>query len=200
MKTYIIAIAALGALLATAPGARADYFCVSATNSVPSGNVNVPDNASCALNGATVSGNVTVGQGSTLVVNGGTISGNVQGNNCKIVDLYGSPSVPLVVGGNVQIGNCTGASGVSGQSGPVTVGGDFQCHNNTAMCTAYAAVIGGNVQVMNNTSPGAPANISLNTIAKNLQCGSNVPPPRPYQGPNTVAGNKEGQCAAALGF
>jgi hypothetical protein len=106
-----------------------------------------------------------------------------------------------VVGGNVQIGNCTGASGVSALTsfgGPITIMGDFQCHNDTEMCTAAGATIGGNVQVNNNT--GTASNITDNTIFKDLQCQNNSPPPFHNAGPNTVTGNKQGQCSAALGF
>jgi hypothetical protein len=144
MKHFaMIALAAFGALLATAPGAPAqsppDVNCPPYAG-VPSTvhNVTVPDNKACQLVGVTVTGNVTVGRGATLEVigGGGTISGNVQGNNCTFVLLDQS-----VVGGNVQIGNCAQGGEVNNS----VVGGDLQCYNNTGRCAVEVSTILGNV-------------------------------------------------------
>ena len=136
----IVAVAALGALLATAPGALAGTFtCSSTVTSVPSGdNVSVPTGATCTLNGATVNGNVIVGKDATLSVNGGSISGNVQGNYCNLVNLFG-PDLTIV--GNVVIQNCTSPSGTSAavNGGPIMIGGSFTCNYNNAACTVFGA-------------------------------------------------------------
>jgi hypothetical protein len=196
----IVAVAALGALLATAPGALAGTFtCTSTVTSVPGGdNVLVPTGATCTLNGATVSGNVIVGTDATLTVNGGSISGNVQGNYCNLVNLFG-PS--LTIGGNVVIDNCASPSGTSAavNGGPITIGGSFTCSYNDAPCTVFGATITNNVVVTNNnaTGFGFVSNIGSNTIGGNLQCQGNIPGVMNNGSVNAVAGHKVGQCAAS---
>jgi len=198
----VIAVAALGALLTTAPDAQADTNCSETYTTFQSitGNLNVPNNAMCFLyGGASVTGNTTVGNGATLLIQSGTIAGNVQGNNCGVVAL-----INVTVGGNVQIGNCRGTNtypyGVVVDES--TIGGDFQCQNNTVAeyaCVLLLSHIIGNVQVMNNVSSlSFPPLIQGNRIAKNLQCQNNVPAPTNLSVPNTVTGNpnqtSEGQC------
>jgi hypothetical protein len=198
----VIALAALGALLTTAPDAQADTNCTETFTTFQSmtGNLNVPNNATCILSaGASVTGNTTVGNGATLLIQSGTVAGNVQGNNCGFVGL-----INVTVGGSVQIGNCRGTNTypyaviVDGS----TIGGDFQCHNNTVdqyACVLLLSHIIGNVQVMNNVSSlSFPPLILGNRIAKNLQCQNNIAAPTNGSIPNTVSGNpnqsSEGQC------
>jgi len=196
MKRFaMITVAALGALLATAPGALAgDTNCTSTiAGTTINGNVVVPNGARCVLDGDKVTGNVTVGQRATLLAkNLTTIAGNVQADHCTFVSLFGG----VVVGGNLQIQHCTGAGlgpgAVNSGYDGAQIGGDFQCHDNTAACIANDGTVGGNVQVSNNVS-GNQSQIFANSIAKNLQCQGNSP--APIGGGNTVAGNAEGQCA-----
>ena len=203
MKRFaVIAVAALGALLATAPGARADTNCSTAYSTLQTitGNLNVPDNATCIFAaGVSVTGNTTVGNGATLIISGGTVAGNVQGNNCGAVAL-----VFVTVGGSVQIGNCRGTTtypvGVVVELS--TIKGDFQCHNNTVAqypCILFLSQVIGNVQVMNNVSSSSIAPlIGGNAISKNLECQNNIPAPTNIGLLNTVTGNpnqsSEGQC------
>jgi hypothetical protein len=191
-RCAMIALAAFGALLATAPGALAqsppDVTCPPYAGT-PNTVHNLTDNKACEPETVTVTGNVMVGQGATFVVSeGGTISGNVQANNCHFVDLNAS-----AVGGNVQIGNCESGGDVHAS----TVGGNFQCYNNTGSCDVDNSTILGNVQIMNNTSSNNPSDINNNTIAKDLQCLGNVPSPTSFLA-NRVGGNNgqnsEGQC------
>jgi hypothetical protein len=196
-RLAIIMVAALGALLAIAPGALAgDVSCATTIEGVTiDGNIVVPDGATCTLIKATVTGNVKVGRGASLVVESllleepkSTIAGNVQADHCGQV-FIGGPG--QVVGGNVQIQHCTGESGIL----QLHLGGNFQCHDNTADCFADSDLVGGNVQVNNNVSPGVPSDISDNSILGNLQCQGNSPAPTDSSGANTVEGNKQGQCA-----
>jgi hypothetical protein len=60
---------ALG-LLGSALAAYADTNCTSALTGTISGNVVVPNNATCTVSSATVSGNVMVKTKATLVVSG----------------------------------------------------------------------------------------------------------------------------------
>jgi hypothetical protein len=203
MKRFaVIVMAALGALLATAPRAQADTTCNTTylTFQTITGNLNVPNNATCSFAaGASVTGNTTVGNGATLFIIGGTVSGDVQGNNCGTVAL-----VAVAVGGNVQIGNCHGTTtypygGIVELS---TIHGDFQCHNNTVdqyACFIFISQVMGNVQVTNNVSSSSIASvIAGNTISKNLECQNNIPAPTNIGALNTVTGNanqsSEGQC------
>ena len=202
MNRFAVIAVALGALLITAPDAQADTNCNETYTTFQSitGNLNVPNNATCLLSaGASVTGNTTVGKGATLVIQGGTVAGNVQGNNCGVVAL-----VFVTVGGNVQIGNCLGTTDFpyGGLVELSTIHGDFQCHNNTTAqypCVLFFSQVIGNVQVMNNVSSSSirPL-IAGNTIAKNLECQNNIPPPSNFGIPNTVTGNpnqgSEGQC------
>jgi len=203
MKRFaVIVMAALGTLLATAPRAQADTTCNTtySTFQTITGNLNVPNNATCYFAaGASVTGNTTVGNGATLFILGGTVSGNVQGNNCGTVVL-----VSVAVGGNVQIGNCRGTTtypyGVIVELS--TIRGDFQCHNNTVdqyACFLFFSQVMGNVQVTNNVSSSSIASvIAANAISKNLECQNNIPAPTNFGLPNTVTGNanqsSEGQC------
>ena len=203
MKRFaVIVMAALGALLATAPRAQADTTCNTtySTFQTITGDLNVPNNATCSFTaGASVTGNTTVGNGATLFIFGGTVSGNVQGNNCGTVGL-----VAVAVGGNVQIGNCRGTTtypfgGIVELS---TIHGDFQCHNNTVdqyPCVLFLSQVMGNVQVTNNVSSSSISSvIAGNAIAKNLECQNNIPAPTNNGLLNTVTGNPnqstEGQC------
>ena len=198
----VIAVAALGAFLTTAPDAQADTNCNQTYTTFQSitGNLDVPNNATCILSaGASVTGNTVVGNGATLMIQSGAVAGSVQANSCGFVSLTN-----VTVGGNVQIGNCLGTSAypyavVVEES---TIGGDFQCHNNTVAqypCVLFLSRIIGNVQIMDNvSSSSSPPLILGNTIAKNLQCQNNVPAPTNFSAPNTVTGNpnqsSEGQC------
>jgi hypothetical protein len=203
MRLLAIITVAICGLVATATTAiAADKTCNSTVTgpTTINDNVVVPNAATCTLTDVTVTGNVFVDRGANLTVNGGTIAGNVVGNQCHILNLYGPD---LVIEGNVLILNCTDASGISAQSGPTEVDGNFLCINNDGSCTVYFTTISGNVLIAGNTTPsGFPfdSNISGNNISGNLICEGNTPPPQHYQGENTVAGHKIGQCSESLGF
>jgi hypothetical protein len=196
MKSFImIAIAALGTLLVTAPGALAQSTnCTSTLTTVPSGNVIVPTGATCTLDGATVDGNVIVETDATLTVNGGSITGNVQGNSCVLVNLFGPGG--LTITGNVVIQNCSMPSGASIQhGGPITIMGSFTCQNNNAPCTLIGATVGNNVIINNNNADSFfLTNIGGNTIAGNLVCQGNIPAVMNNNTKNVVAGHELGQC------
>jgi len=239
-------VAALGALLATEPSAlQAGTPGIVAGNvtcsgAIPGptkivGNLVVPDGASCVLglipdstirccisteNTVWVTGNVTVGRGSNLTVGlNSTIVGNLQANNCGFVEFVSEGSE--VVQGNVQISHCNGGATPGSPSFLSTgtgsrIGGNFQCQNNTGPCVLEGALVGGNVQVTENVSPGSPSMIDDNTVhgdvqvtnnvstglpsvidanhaSGNLQCQGNVPP---VTGAGNTAKQKQGQCLA----
>jgi hypothetical protein len=168
-----------------------------------------------------VTGNVTVGHGSSLTIGlNSTIAGNVQATNCGFVEFVSEGNEE--VGGNVQVENCNGGATQGQPAFLSTgtgsrIDGNLQCQNNTGPCVLEDAYVGdnvpvmnnmcpvgsetsrieanqifGNVQVMNNVSPGAPSKIESNHISGNLQCQNNSPPPNGSG--STIAGNEQGQC------
>ena len=210
MKHFaIIMVAALGALLATVPGALAhDTICTSNLTGVTIvGNVIVPNGQSCTLGYdppastlccgqappgtvVTVTGNVMVGQGSSLTVGlNSIISGNILANNCNYVELVSEGAE--FVGGNVQIVGCQGQTSFLSTGTDSQISGNLQCEYSGA-CVLEGADVSGNVQVMNGVS-GSPSEIYDNTINENLQCYNNRPPP--IGSNNVVSGNEQGQCA-----
>jgi predicted acyltransferase (DUF342 family) len=190
----VAAFVACFSMLGSNPAARAqNATCVGTATGTFTGNLVVPNGASCNLSNAIVNGNVSVGQNSTLLVSATTINGNVQANQCVSVNLTGS----VAVGGNFQIQQCAMASGYQGPG--VQISGNFQCQNNSAACIADMGYVGGNVQIQNNSATQV-GDVSLNTIGGNLQCHNNTPAPTDSVGPNIVTGNLQDQCSAGLGF
>jgi len=139
---------------------------------------------------------VKVRQGGSLIVEArqypSTITGNVQANQCNFALLEGA----VTVGGNVQIRQCRNESGFDGPG--IKISGNFHCQNNSGACDATIGVVGGNVQIQNNT--GAGANISLNEIHGNLQCQNDTTKPSAAWGANWVSGIMQQDCAANRGF
>lgn len=208
MKHFaIITLAALGALLATAPAAlAADTICTTYITGPQAiiGNVVVPDGASCLLGWVpppttlccnpppppgfgpvSVSGSVTVGHRSNLVVGSqSTIAGNLQANNCGYVELVSESSE--VIDGNVQIAKCNGGA-TPGQPAFLSTGsgsrilGNFQCQNNTGPCVLEGAFVGQYVQVLYNVTPAGslPSQIDDNQILGSVQVMNNVFPGSP---------------------
>ena len=205
MKSLALVLTfAVAALLGGASAARADVNC----NNTPlkplvgiiNDNVNVQNNASCtigsAYEGAYINGNVQVRQGASLIIQArqypSTITGNVQANQCNFALLEGA----VTVGGNVQLGQCMKESGFDGPG--IKISGNFQCQNNSGPCDATIGVVGGNVQIHDNS--GAGANVSLNEIHGNLQCRNDSTKPSAAWRANWVSGNMQQDCAANRGF
>ncbi|HUB95401.1 MAG TPA: tannase/feruloyl esterase family alpha/beta hydrolase [Stellaceae bacterium] len=226
MKTFAFALVlALAACFGAVTGAWADTKCTGTIsgNSPPNGpfpystplmtitgNVTVPNGASCTLSSVNVTGNVQAGNGSSLtlsyvnisgnvqVQSGGTllanayeepmtIGGNVQASNCSTALLEGN----VTVGGNVQIQGCSG-TGPTGFQGPdIVIKGNFLCQSNSGGCEAWLGTVSGNVQVQSN----GVADVSLVTVGGNLQCQANAGTVTHNHGPSWVTGNTQGQCA-----
>ena len=128
----------------------------------------------------------------------------------------------VVIGGNVTIDHCQeGSIGSGGIGAPtaddgvafgplVLIGKNLKCTNNAGRCTVDHVVIGGNVELSGNAGP-VGASVSFvggnvtannnggieffeNAIGGDLKCNGNASVlgfPN-----NTVAGSKQGQCAA----
>jgi hypothetical protein len=186
--------AALGILLGTVPVARVAVTSCTTTISDKriDGDLVVPAGKTCDLEDVTVTGNVHVGKGAYFFAQymktGSTaILGNFITVDCAFVILL--PSV--FVGEDVQIEGCNGGS-VSALTGS-SISGNFECVADPGGCEVGQSTVGGNMQVNNN---GYIVQIQDNHIGGNLQCVGN-PASTLTVGGNTVAGNKQGQCASA---
>jgi Tannase and feruloyl esterase len=199
MRTVALVLAvAVAALFANASAARAaDTACAGLLSGIIDGNVVLPQGASCTMSDVTVRGNVQVLENASLTVDATqqptTIDGNVQANHCASVLFEGG----VTVTGSVQIQQCAQQSGFVGPG--IKIGGDFQCINNGGGCQAELGDVHGFVQIHGNNS-SAPSDISLVSVGGSLQCHGNTPAPTHNFGPDFVAGNLQGQCAANLGF
>ncbi|MHA7646515.1 hypothetical protein [Nitrosopumilus sp. S4] len=160
--------------------------------------IEVPINATCNMYSSsgsiTIDGDVVVEEGGTLhmVAYGEsfTVGGNIKADDADKVTLNG-----IAVNGNIQIKNAE--SGVTISS--VTVQGNLQLDKNEHHYSVVNSIIDGNLQIDRNTSiyeSGLYNNFAGNTVGGNLDCKDNQPAPvNAVFGPNTVNGNKKGQCA-----
>ena len=198
MNQFATTMLAFGIMAAGLPAAGADTSCTGALTGAISGNVVVPDGASCQLDNASVTGNVLVRTGASLamgVIGSVTISGDLQADHCTSVGVISFTTSLLSIGGNVVIRSCTEMSGYDvsiGSSGSVTIGGNFLCQANSAPCFAQRGSIGGNAIVSDNS--GGTSIVAGNEIDGNLVCLHNTAV-IDASAPNTVFGKKLGQCA-----
>ena len=196
MRTLVLTLAlAIPALVGSASVVRAaDTSCTGSLSGNITGNVAVPNGASCTLSNATVAGNVQVLQNATLTVDATaqptTIGGTVQAVGCTSAILEGG----VTVNGDVRIAQCSQPSGFIGPG--VKIGGAFQCSNDAGGCEADLGTVQGSVQIQGSST----ADISLVSVGGSLQCGGNTAAPTHNFGPDFVTGSLQGQCAARLGF
>jgi hypothetical protein len=176
------------------------------------GSITCQEGALCFITDSTVRGSVKCENCDALDLFASVVGGNVQSKN----SAAGSRIDTMEIGGDVQFEG-------TGQFLDVvnsTVGGDVQI--GKSLITMLPAVllegmhlgnneVAGNVQVVETTASSheivsnsvghdlqffknrGPSDISDNTIAGNLQCKENAPPP---MGGGNVAKQKEEQCAA----
>jgi len=157
------------------------------------GNVTVPEKASCTLDFVTVAGDVHVRKGASLVVTAytepSTIRGDIRAQNCGSVLLQGN----VTVEGDLRIHSCAG--GPNGFQGPDTlVEGNFECQSNAGPCLAWLGKVEGSVHIQSNRSK-TTSDVSLVRVGGNLHCEQNSPAPTRAHGPSWVDGRSQGQCA-----
>lgn len=152
----------------------------------------------CLLAGTTVTGNVKVEPTGLLGANSATIAGNVQADGTDLVQLF----LGTTVGGDVEIKLSAGLTGNENQICGTIIGGDLKLFDDTVstqigsgVCSGLGGgnIVGGNVQVENNTGG---VGIAGNLIGGNLQCKNNFPAPTPGAA-NLVGGNPgntDGDC------
>jgi hypothetical protein len=175
-----------------------------------SGNAEVGEGATLLLEGSRISGNVYVGNLATFsAVGNASIGGNIDADKCVWVRLQDSE-----VGGNVNIKRCAGFAPQAALFSSFQIGGGFVCVDNDAGCNLENGSVIGNVHISKNSvfvsqiifniidgnvtaDHNADATVAIvdNIIGGNLRCiGNNLGVSNQNQ-PNTVEGNKSGQCA-----
>lgn len=180
LRTAAVAALTAGLALAAAPAAyAADLECRGALGAVTvTGNLLIPDDSTCTLDGTTVLGAITVKSRATLVATGVEVTGGIQGESPASVTMSDSTlgnSVSLRKGGGADL-----------RANEIT--GDVQLEENFGPIDLDANTIVGSVQANKNTGGVVLTN---NEIGNGLQCQDNLPLPT---GGNNTAKQKQGQC------
>jgi len=152
------------------------------------GNLIVPDDATCTLNGTRVEGAITVKSRATFTSNGAIVTGGFQGESPTQVAINPGSSF----GNNVSIRKAANLTTPSAQTVSIQgaqIGGDLQLEGNNGSVDVSGNTIRGSVQASKNNGSGIA--IASNNIGNGLQCQENTPPPT---GGGNIAKQKEGQC------
>jgi hypothetical protein len=165
--------------------------------------VTVPANMTCTLptfGTVTVTTNVEVEKGAALVLPVSTVTfvvhGSLLGRDAATIELLAigvSMNAKVHIGANV---NLTGTTNVA-LLGAISIGGTLFITNSTANGLVLRKNnVGGSVLVRDNKISATPIIIEDNGIGGSLVCSGNTPAPTLLGGmPNTVGGNKVGQCS-----
>jgi len=159
----------------TSPGS-----CNGTIGPVSVDHVDVPDGATCRLDGTHVDGNVSVGMGATLVARGIHVDGDVESEGSSAVEISASARI----GGNVQLQQGRSAAIIQ-----TRIDGDLTWEEQQGNLVAQRTTVGGNLQADGNSGH---IDLSGNTVNGDLSCEDNRLPPTGHD--NTVAGDKEDQC------
>lgn len=179
MKTRF-ALAALAFAAVALPAQAEEFICTGNVGAVSKDNIFVPDGATCVLNRTRAQGSIVVGTGSTLIATSVAVVGNLQAEGAASVSVGGRSTF----GGSVQI-----VQGGSATIDRARINGDVLFDENVGPISASANVVGGSMQVFQNTGGVTLLNNRMNG---NLQCKENVPAPT---GSGNRSPSKEDQCA-----
>ncbi|GAA1972700.1 hypothetical protein GCM10009738_57550 [Kitasatospora viridis] len=155
---------------------------------------------STCIVGATVNGSVRDAGDGALFISGSTIHGAVLSTDGTLFGLCGSTVTSTVnvhgATGFVVVGD-PGDDGCAGNR----IDGSLMLSGNQAGLEAVGNHVGGEVQVQGTTGAGpfpedTRAELEGNTIGGSLSCTDNTPPPGDDGHPNTVSGQRLGQCSA----
>jgi hypothetical protein len=190
-RISLLAAVAVTGSLAAAPSAFAgDVECRGTLPAQVTGNVIVPDDSVCTLDGNVIDGSVTVKSRATLDATGIEVTGGIQsesplnvlvrnsqiGNNLSVVKA-GEPVFRNPADSRVDI---TGS----------TIKGDVALKENESTISVAGSTTGGSIQVEKNRGP---VDISANFIGNQLSCQDNTPAPT---GTGNSARQYGGQCPA----
>lgn len=165
------------------PALAEDYECRGTVGAVTLvGNVIVPDDAVCTLNGTDVQGSIVTKSRSTLKATGVTVTGGLQGESPSTVIVRGSE-----FGNGISIRKAELATGQI-EISSTTVTGDVQFEENRNPVRLEDNDIVGSVQANKHTGG---LEITGNRIGNGLQCQDNRPAP---VGGGNIAKQKQGQC------
>lgn len=175
---------ALSATLATAsPALAGDYECRGTVGAVTLvGNVLVPDDAVCTLDGTRIEGSLVVKSRATLDATGVEVTGGLQGESPSTVVLRTSE-----LGNGVSLAKAELNAGRIEITG-TTVTGDVSLQENRNPIRLEGNDVVGSVQANKNTGG---LEITGNLIGNGLQCQDNRPAP---VGGGNIAKQKQGQC------
>jgi len=159
-----------------------DYECRGTLGAVTIvGNLLVPDDATCTLNGTYVQGGIVVKSRASLYATGVTVTGGIQGEGPRNVVVRES-----TIGNSVSIRKAEPGGTVELSTSQIT--GDVQLEDNRGAVTINGNELSGSIQANKNTGG---LEISGNRIGNGLQCQDNNPPPT---GGGNIAKQKQGQC------
>lgn len=160
-------------LLQPQPPLTSGTGCNGTYGGIFNGNVNVSSGQTCIFLEGTITGNVQA-DGGNLILSGTQVGRNVQITSSPIFSV--GPST--TISGNLQVQNLSSGTGLNQICGS-TVKGNVQFQNNGTAAQIGSAspslcagnVIGGNLQVQNNTASTAIFN---NMVGGNLQDQNNT--------------------------
>jgi hypothetical protein len=182
-------------------GAARTTNCISTLPAGSYDSLNVPSGQACIINSGRVevSGNVTVGSEATLSVSSPaefTVDGSLLAVNAASISI-----TPAAMG----MANIMGSVSASGTLGAgivlqyLFIGGTVSVvDSDVGIIDLSANNVAGNVVVRTNSTSKNLVHSDLiqdNTIGGSLDCADNMPPPEDLGKPNTVGGNKVGQCS-----
>jgi Big-like domain-containing protein len=149
---------------------------------------------STCIDGVTVPSAIVVPAGATLYLNDSTVKGAISSNG----------AARILICNSTVVGNMT----ISGTAGPVVIGSpyDDSCAGNTISAATLTNNHGGVTVVGNKAgggvivrgTAGGATKIGDNTIGGGLSCGDDNPLATNAGHPNTVAGNRAGECTGAF--
>ncbi len=173
-----------------------------------------------ALFGIVIQGNVKIGTGGDSIIFRSAVGGNVKARGAAFFRIGSS-----VVNGDVEVRESQLRPGAGMGGAPLfssgvadnVIGGDLKVRENDGEIGFFigtgefpsgvqtpldnGSTIGGDVEIEENGDfMGEGIVIGDNTIGGNLECEENAFVHPDPENPNTVLGNKEGQCSAGNGF
>ncbi|WNV76811.1 hypothetical protein [Geodermatophilus sp. DSM 44513] len=179
------ALALAGSIAVASPALAEDLECRGTLGAVTvTGNLLVPDDATCVLDGTSVLGTIVVKSRSTLQATAVEATGGLQGESPSTVVVRGSE-----FGNGVALRKAELNAGRIELTGN-TVTGDVQLAENRNPIRVEDNDVVGSVQAEKNTGG---TEITGNRIGNGLQCQANLPAP---VGGGNVAKQKQGQCVA----
>ena len=159
--------------------------------------------ATCVTN-ATIHGGITVLPGAALSVTNSTVDGGLNSTGATALTVCQSR-----INGATTVAASTGfvLIGDAGDDGTLACGGNtlngaLTLDGNTALLELGQNLIHGGARVLNTSGSGpnledSTTEIEGNQISGGLSCSGNTPAPTNDGRPNTVTGQRSGQCAAA---